>query len=319
MTADQAIRHHSDSLHLSVAKCCPLCGSEKLRAKFDVRHISDDPAHPCAPELGLSVATIFACRNCTFVFKSPTPTDAYLHRHYVESGEAYLTSLAEELDEVRRDFHIARHLLCDAFPRGGSILDVGCASGFFLETLGQNWNRHGLEVFHLAAERARQRPRIVVHECEFASAGFDKESFDVVSLFDVVEHLSDPLPLFREARRIVKSGGWLILGTGNAGSFAARTSGSRWTYMCLPEHLSFFTRRALRNGLAKVGFSQINFKRLHHGEMHYSVASGWLRAVGKHWALSLFGEDILRLRIFRHKTTEFLVPYFFDHMICIAR
>jgi 2-polyprenyl-3-methyl-5-hydroxy-6-metoxy-1,4-benzoquinol methylase len=138
-------------------------------------------------------------------------------------------------------------------------------------------------------------------------------------LFDVVEHLSDPLAVFREARRIVKPGGWMILGTGNAGSFAARASGNRWTYICLPEHLSFFTRRALRNGLAKVGFSQIHFQRLHHGEMHYSVASGWLRAVGKHWALTLFGEDIVRLRIFHHKTTEFLVPYFFDHMICIAR
>ena len=60
-------------------------------------------------------------------------------------------------------------------------------------------------------------------------------------------------------------------------------------------------------------------KRLHHGENTRSVATGWLRAVGKHWAVTLCGDNIVRLRLFRQKTFEFLVLYFFDHVICVAQ
>ena len=72
-------------------------------------------------------------------------------------------------------------------------------------------------------------------------------------------------------------------------------------------------------GLAKAGFSVSRFERIHHGERSRSVTTGWMRGVGKHWAVELLGENVIRLGLFRQKTTEFLVPYFFDHMICVAK
>jgi SAM-dependent methyltransferase len=316
---NQGIQDQPNWINLEAVKACPVCGSRRLEPKFDVRQITDDPLHSYALELGASVATIVACRECAFLFKSTRPSAAYLHQHYTESSESYLKSIAEDDAEFREDFRVARQLLHHAFPRGGSILDVGCASGFFLESLGQSWNRHGIELFRLAVERSRSRPGLVVHERDLASAGFAKETFDVVCSFDVIEHLPNPMPIFQEARRILKPGGWLLLGTGNSGSLAARMAGSRWTYLCIPEHLSFFNPRSLRKGLTQAGFSSFKFNRVHHGLRSRSVASGWLRGVGKHWAVTLCGEDIVRMRIFRQKTSEFLVPYFFDHMICVAR
>jgi SAM-dependent methyltransferase len=316
---NQAPQHHPSRLELEAIEACPICGGQKLRSKFDVRHITDDPLHCFALELDYSIASIIACLECGFLFKRNQPSAANLRQLYANSNDGYLESIAEEHAGIREDFRVARQLLYEAFPRGGSILDLGCASGFFLESLGKNWDRQGLEVSALAAERSRRRSGILVHQCEIARAGFDQESFDVVSSFDVIEHLSNPMPMFREARRILKPGGWFLIGTGDAGSFAARASGSRWTYMCIPEHLSFFNPRSLSKGVAKAGFSQVNFRRIHHGERSRASASGWLRGVGKHWAVELFGEDVLRLSIFRQKTPEFLVPYFFDHMLCIAR
>jgi hypothetical protein len=56
-----------------------------------------------------------------------------------------------------------------------------------------------------------------------------------------------------------EAGWWLLIGTGNADSFAARIAGSRWTYMCIPKHLSFFSLRSIWKGLRKVGFSPVDF------------------------------------------------------------
>lgn len=267
----------------------------------------------------MSGATIFACGACGFLFKSKRPTEPYIHRHYLNSDHAYLSSLAEEDAWIREDLRVARRILNRNFPRGGSILDVGCASGFFLESLGGSWDRHGLEVSQLAAQRARERSTIIVHQGHLESVAFEGNRFDVVTCFDVVEHLAKPVPLFQEFRRILKPGGWLLVGTGDAHSIGARAGGNRWTYLCLPEHLSFFSPRSLTTLLARSGFSRIQFTRIHHGIRNRSAVTAWLRAVGKHRAVSFFGEDIVRLKIFRQKTSEFLVPYFFDHMICIAR
>jgi SAM-dependent methyltransferase len=158
-----------------------------------------------------------------------------------------------------------------------------------------------------------------VYECDLVAAGFPEQSFDVVCCFDVLEHLPTPMPFFREARRLLRLGGRLVLGTGDSGSLTARLSGSRWTYVSIPEHLSFFNRSSLKTALTKVGFSCVRFKRIHHGERSPSVMRGWMRGVGKHWAVTLCGDEIVRMRVFRQKTADFLVPYFFDHLICEAR
>lgn len=316
---NQAIQRQANQVNLETVEACPLCGSTRLKHKFEVRHVTGDPLNSWALDQGFPVAPVVACRNCGFLFKCLRPVPGYLEDHYAWLDESYIERVAEELPGFREDYRVARTALLKAFPKGGSILDVGCATGYFLGSLGSSWERHGLEIFHVAAQRARERGKISVHECDIASAGFASESFNVVCSFDVVEHMAEPMPFFREVRRILKPGGWLLLGTGDSLSFGARLPGNRWAYLCIPEHLSFFNSRSVRKALGKAGFSRVDFTRVHHGERNRSAASGWLRGVGKHWAITLFGEKITRLRVFRQKTSEFLVPYFYDHMICIAQ
>jgi len=307
------------SLDLEVVEACPLCRRKRLRQRFNVSHITGDPLHSWASDQGFSNVDVLACRDCGFLLKQLRPSSSYLHQHYVHSGEAYVERVAEEDSVIRQDYRVARRFLNRTFPQGAAILDVGCASGFFLDSLGSTWKKHGLEILHVAAERARRRPGICVHECDIESAKFADKSFDAASAFDVLEHLADPTPFFAEVERILKPAGHLILGTGNSQSISALMSGSRWTYLCIPEHVSFFSPRSLRVALQRAGFSHIEFKRIHHGERSAAVATGWFRAVGKHWAVSVCGDSITRFRLFRHKTTDFQVPYFLDHMICIAQ
>jgi SAM-dependent methyltransferase len=312
------IHRQANRLRAEKMDACPLCAGMRLQHEFEVLHITGDPLHSWAPGQGFQFARVVACRDCGFLFKSLRPVHGYLHEHYPWLDDSFVERVAEELPGFRGDYDVARCLLLKAFTEGGSILGVVCASGYLLESLGEKWARNGLEVLHVGAGRAPARGGISIHECGIASAGFPSESFDAVCSFDVVEHLAELMSVPQEARRILKPGVVLRLGTRDSRSFGARLSGSRWTDLCISEHFSLSNARWLRVALATTGFSHVDFSRIHHEERNRSAASGWLRRVGKHWAITLCGERITRFTVFRQKTSAFLIPYLFDHMICVA-
>jgi SAM-dependent methyltransferase len=307
------------SADFDAVRSCPVCGSTHLRHRFEVRHILEDPLQAWAAAHGYRTALVVACPDCGFLCKARRPTAALLERHYASAGEDYLARISEDNLPFRADFRAALRTIHQAFPAGGSVLDLGCASGGFLEALGARWERHGLDLSELMVRRAAARGGIIVRRADVFSAKFDARSFDVVTSFDVLEHLPQPLEFLSEIRRILKPGGMLLLGTGDAGALGARLAGSRWTYFAIPEHISFFARRSLERALRLAGFRRIKFKRIHHGDLTLPVARGWLRGAAKHWAITLCGERITRLPVFRQKTVQFEVPYFFDHMIAVAR
>src|SRR5271170_4825281 len=103
---------------LESVNACPMCGNKNLDPKFAVRLITDDPLHSYATEIGLSVTTIMACRECSFLFKSTRPSAAYLDKLYSELNAEYLESTGEDNQEFREDFRVARRLLRTTFPKG---------------------------------------------------------------------------------------------------------------------------------------------------------------------------------------------------------
>lgn len=298
-------------------RACPCCGNEQLRTRFGVCHVEDDPLFAWARQVGYTCAPIAQCRVCGFVFKSMQPAAELLERHYAESGADYQQRLAEDDPAFRSDYRHARLFLQTKFPQGGSILDVGCSRGFFLQSLGEGWQLYGVEPSRSAADHAAGHG-IRVHPGSLFSASFADHFFDAVTMFDVVEHLQEPARLLADARRILKPGGWLVIGTGNCEALTARLAGSQWAYMAIPDHLSFFGRRSLRRALVSAGFSRVLFRGIHHGSLGYPVWTGWLRAVIRHRAISLFGPGITRLPVFRSKGGPLPVPYFFDHFLCQA-
>lgn len=301
-----------------VIRSCPVCGGKHLRRRFEVSHILADSVHAWAARCGYRTAPVVACADCGFLCKATRPTAALLERHYASAGEDYLDRISEDNLPFRADFRAALHTIQQAYPAGGSVLDLGCASGGFLAALGARWKRHGLDLSELMVRRAAARSGIVVRRADVFSARFDAASFDVVTAFDVLEHLPRPLEFLAEVRRILKPGGMLLVGTGDAGALGARLAGSRWTYFAIPEHISFFSTRSLERAFRLAGFRSSRFKRIHHGDLTLPVARGWLRGAAKHWAITLCGDRITRLPLFRQKTSQFEVPYFFDHMIAVA-
>jgi len=142
-------------------------------------------------------------------------------------------------------------------PEHIRLLDVGCSSGAFLSTAVRlGFRAEGVEPAAQAAQSAQQAGLKVV--CgTLQDARFPDASFDAVTLFEVIEHLKHPLELLKECRRILRPGGVMLIGTGNAASWTASFMKSRWQYFHIEHHgghISFYNPRSLRLLAAHTGF-----------------------------------------------------------------
>ncbi|HEX4341137.1 MAG TPA: class I SAM-dependent methyltransferase [Polyangiaceae bacterium] len=135
----------------------------------------------------------------------------------------------------------------------GRLLDVGCGLGHLLSGVDPRWERHGIEISEYAAEKATEHG--VIFHGDLTSANYPDRFFDAVTLYHVIEHMDDPERELREIRRVMKPGGWLIVGTPNFDSACARRFGDNFRLLHDVTHISLFSAESLRRLLEDNGFA----------------------------------------------------------------
>ena len=143
-------------------------------------------------------------------------------------------------------------------PRDIAVLDVGCSRGNFLAAGAKlGFHMEGVEPAANIAAAARAEG-LNVHTGLLADIGFPAASVDAITLFEVVEHLKNPLALLRECHRVLKPGGLLVLSTGNTASWTAAAMRERWDYFHIAKdagHISFYNPRSLASLAWRSGFA----------------------------------------------------------------
>lgn len=145
-----------------------------------------------------------------------------------------------------------------------SLLDVGCSSGSSLQVaLDFGFTSvKGVEPASEPVETAIANGFDVISGY-LEDAHYEANSFDVILLFEVIEHLPDPLSIMREICRILKPGGILLFSTGNALSWTAAVLGTRWTFFSMQEHgghVSFFNPKSIYKLAEMTGFSVVDIQ-----------------------------------------------------------
>lgn len=200
------------------------------------------------------------CLRCGLVYLNAAPTEDELRRFYSEAyfvgdsdRQGYHDYVAERggiLATARKRLKAIHHLR----PNAKRLLDVGCALGFFLEAARETWESSGIDISAYAADYARNRLGLSVTTGTLPDCDLAPGSFDVITMWDVVEHVPDPCALVQKANEVLRREGLLVLSTGDVDSLVARVSGTRWHLFNVPQHLSFFSKETITRLLERQGF-----------------------------------------------------------------
>jgi 2-polyprenyl-3-methyl-5-hydroxy-6-metoxy-1,4-benzoquinol methylase len=209
---------------------------------------------------------IVRCRQCGLVYVNPRYRDDLLQEIYTETyydhdgiknGLEFFgyDNYLEDEENIRITF-AKRLKTIERYANKGRLLDIGCATGFFLDLArSQGWEVVGSEVSGFSVRYARERFGLDVRLGTLKELQFDAQSFDVITMWDVIEHVSDPMGELEEARRILRHDGLLSIITPDVGSLVARLLGRHWEeFRRVREHVYFFSRRTMKEALRKTGF-----------------------------------------------------------------
>lgn len=184
------------------------------------------------------------CPKCDLIFLNPQLNENGLNDYYTNYiGKRRLNNSLKM--EQRSEQYILDSELINRFLLKGTILDVGCSGGFFLNTIGEDYERYGTELDQDAVEYAKINfPSFGnnIKQGTLHSAEFEDEKFDLVIMRGVIEHLLEPEASIEEVSRILKPGGYYyICATPNGASFSADLYRENWTLFHPVQHLWLFS------------------------------------------------------------------------------
>jgi 2-polyprenyl-3-methyl-5-hydroxy-6-metoxy-1,4-benzoquinol methylase len=268
---------------------CNLCGSWDAAPLYagtvDLTTVHLDPQQvfACTSSHYGRYGPVVRCRGCGLVYLQPRLTadaveaayEVVADTRYLEEREGRVHTFARALDELERVRHrlragppaappavsapAASHpgtngaLRFDTLGARGRLLDVGCHIGVFLElAAARGWAVQGVEPSRWAADVARDRGLHVACDTLRGSA-LPAGAFDVVTMWDVIEHFPDPAAEVREVHRLLRPGGLVGITTMNVESPVARLLGPRWPWL-MQMHLYYFSVRTLSALLERCGF-----------------------------------------------------------------
>jgi 2-polyprenyl-3-methyl-5-hydroxy-6-metoxy-1,4-benzoquinol methylase len=200
----------------------------------------------------------------------------------VDGNEGYYLDHETNLDNCR----LKLAWVCADLRPGARLLDAGANFGHFLKVAQDDYDAEGFDVSPRAVRWSQEHFGVRNRVTSVYDVDVPATPYDAVTLWDVVEHLADPLPALRRLRGVLRPSGWLFLSTPDAGSLAARLMGRRWHYLDPVQHLTVFSRRNLEAALARCGFRVQRWGRLGHryrlgyvlDRLSYLHQEGWGRA-----------------------------------------
>jgi 2-polyprenyl-3-methyl-5-hydroxy-6-metoxy-1,4-benzoquinol methylase len=181
----------------------------------------------------------------------------------------------------------------------GKLIDIGCGTGGFLDSLDNNkWEKWGVEPAGFAREILIKKNIRALNDT-FLNSDLPENYFDVVTMFDVIEHIVDPLAHLRKAWKILKDDGVLLIATPDVDSLTARISGRYWRHFQPIAHVIFYSPYTLSKILKKEGFSDYDIHKYDYSLSFSKAVVNMVKSARKFLAKAV----VLKMASIIHTTT----------------
>lgn len=194
------------------------------------------------------------CKHCDIVFLSDIKVnDAYYEKYYdtgyydggLNAGDSLVhkaVSMLESWSSKQKEKILLKYV--SKRKRKLKILDVGCGSGKFLGSLNSTkFEKYGIEINEEGIALSRKKG-LTVYDKDITKIDFGKKKFDIVTLWHVEEHLTDPIAVFQKIHDIVEDDGIVLSATPNTGSLGFKIGKSKWFHLDSPRHLMLFNMKS---------------------------------------------------------------------------
>lgn len=255
---DRALRYRD----LLEAVRCDQCGADDYDVVYEPRYEASQPddivqAFRSSGDEML-IDQLVQCRECGLRYLNPRlRQEIILEAYAAGSDDAFISQAGAR----ERTFARSLALIERAAGKRGRLLDVGTGGGSFLGVAkNRGWEVRGCEPNRWLVEWGQGRYGVEITPGTIFDMGLEAASFDVVTLWDVLEHTPSPRVILQECSRLLVPGGLLVVNVPDAGSAVARLMGRRWVFL-LSVHLYYFTRETLGAMLRSTGFRVLRQQR----------------------------------------------------------
>jgi SAM-dependent methyltransferase len=256
---------------------CPACSGSEIRENLRIKDYS----------VSGETFSVWHCMECGLKFTQDAPDSASIGKYY--ASEDYVSHTETKKGIVNRLYHAVRtHTLKQKRKLVAtgirseipSILDYGCGTGAFLQVMKEaGWKISGLEPDPLARKNAETLHGIKPEE-PARLAGFRDASFDVITLWHVLEHVHDLHETLEHLRRVLKPDGVMYIAVPNHKSFDALHYGGSWAAWDLPRHLYHFSPASMRALMSGKGLTVTNTLPMWFDAFYVSLLSEKYRKSG---------------------------------------
>jgi len=251
---------------------------------------------------------VLKCKECGLIYISPRPKSDLIvggytqaiDNDYVSQEKGRFVTFSQAVKQLKK-----------LVPKG-NLLDIGAASGIFVKVAcDAGYNACGVEPSKWLSQYGREKYGVNIYQGIMEGAKFAENSFDIITMWDVLEHVPDPMSVLREAKRIIKPGGYLFINYPRIDDPLAKVFKRSWWFL-LSVHLYYFTPKTLKAYLSKNGFEILS-----HSPHIQTLAYPYL--VERLGEYSKLLAKIASVPLSVPGIKNMLIPYFASQYLIIAR